>query len=210
MKPLGTYTAAVSNPKNSKMYQVEFVVVDNDQLTPILGNPTIQRMDLVRVQHQNVMAVNAEVQCSSQCPLSKEEVLMKYPNVFQGTGKLQGQYQLEIEEDAKPVIHPPRRVPVVLKENLKHELERLQSLGIIERVTEPTPWVSSLVVVQKPNGQIWVCLDPKDLNKVLRRSHYPTLTVDDIVPALSRAKVFSTVDTKNSFWHVELDDDSSR
>ena len=155
------------------MYQVGFVVVDDDQLTPILGNPTIRRMDLVRVQHQNVMAVNTEVQCSSQSPLSKEEVLTKYPNVFQGTGKLQGQYKLEIEEDAKPVIHSPRRVPVALKEKLKHELKRLQSIGITERVTEPTPWVSSLVVVQNPNGQMRVCLDPKDLNKVLRRSHYP-------------------------------------
>ena len=121
------------------MYQVEFVVVDDDHLTQILGNLRIQRMDLVRVQHQNVMAVNTEVQCSSQCPLSKEEVLTKYPNVFQGTEKLQGQYKLEIEEDAKPVIHPPRRVPVALKEKLKHELEWLQSLEIIERVTEPTP-----------------------------------------------------------------------
>ena len=57
MKPLGTYL---------QQYQVEFVVVDDDYLTPILGNPTIQRIDLVRVQHQNVMAVNTEVQCSSQ------------------------------------------------------------------------------------------------------------------------------------------------
>ena len=31
MKPLGTCTVAVSNPKNSKTYQIEFVVVDNDQ-----------------------------------------------------------------------------------------------------------------------------------------------------------------------------------
>ena len=61
MKPLGTCTVAVSNHKNSKMYQVEFAVVDDDQVTPILGNPTIQRMDLVRVQHQSVMAVNTEV-----------------------------------------------------------------------------------------------------------------------------------------------------
>ena len=62
----------------------------------------------------------------------------------------------------------------------------------------------------KPNGQIRVCIDPKDLNQVLRRSHYPTPTIDEILPELSRAKVFSTVGTKNGFWHVELDDDSSR
>ena len=86
----------------------------------------------------------------------------------------------------------------------------MQSLGIIEKVIEPTPWVLSLVIVQKPNGQICVCLDAKDLNKVLRRSHYPTPTVEDILPELTRAKVFSTVDAKNGFWHVELDDDSSR
>ena len=111
------------------MYQAEFVIVDDDQLTLILGNPTIQRMDLVGVQHQNVIAVNTVVQCSSQCPLSKEEVLTKYPNVFQGTGKLHGQYKLEIEEDAKPVIHPSRRVPVALKEKLKHELNGCRVLG---------------------------------------------------------------------------------
>ena len=40
--------------------------------------------------------------------------------MFQGTGKLQGQYKLEIEEYAKPVIRHPRRVPGALKEKLKH------------------------------------------------------------------------------------------
>ena len=152
MKPLGTCTVAVFNPKNSKTYQIEFVVVDDDQSTPILGNPAMQQMDLVRVQHQNVMTVNTEVQRGSQGPLSMEEVLKEYPDVFQGTGKLKGQYKLEIEENAKPVVHLPRRVPVALKGKLKRELERLQSLGIIEKVIEPTPWVSSLVIVQKPNG----------------------------------------------------------
>ena len=210
MKPLGTCTVAVFNPKNSKTYQIEFFVVDDDQSTSILGNPAMQQMDLVRVQHQNVMTVNTEVQRGSQGPLSMEEVLKEYSDVFQGTGKLKGQYKLEIEENAKPVVHPPRRVPVALKGKLKRELERLQSLGIIEKVIEPTPWVSSLVIVQKPYGQIRICLDPKDLNKVLRRNHYPTSTVEDILPELSRAKVFSTMDAMNGFWHVELDDDSSR
>ena len=80
---------------------------------------------------------------------------------------MEGQYTLEIIDGATPVVHPPRRVPVALKGKLKKELDRLQSLGIIEQDTEPTPWVSSLVTVLKPNGQIRVCIDPKDLNRVL-------------------------------------------
>ena len=57
----------------------------------------MQQTDLVRVQHQNVMTVNTEVQRGSQGPLSMEEVLKEYPDVFQGAGKLKGQYKLEIE-----------------------------------------------------------------------------------------------------------------
>ena len=34
------------------------------------GNLTMQQMDLVKVQHQNVMAVNTEVQPSRQCLVS--------------------------------------------------------------------------------------------------------------------------------------------
>jgi len=67
---------------------------------------------------------------------------------------VEGQHKLEVEEGATPLFHPPMRVPVPLKGKLKKELNGLQSLGIIEKVTEPTPSVSSLVIVQKPNGHI--------------------------------------------------------
>ena len=205
IKPLGTCKMEVRNPKNARSNHVEFVVVDSDRAVLILGNQTMQQMDLIRVQQHNVMSVN-----TSQAGFTAEQLLKDYPDVFEGTGKLEGQYTLEVIDGATPVVHPPRRVPVALKGKLKKELDRLQSLGIIEQVTDPTPWVSSLVTVLKPNGQIRVCIDSKDLNRVLRRSHYPTPTIDEILPELSRVKVFSTVDAKNGFWHAELDDDSSR
>ena len=151
VKPL--CTMEVLNAKNAKSYRVEFVAVDSDRTVSILGNETIQQMDLVRVQPHNVMSVN-----TSQACRTAEQLLKDYPNVLEGTGKLGGQYtcKLEVEEGATQVVHPPRRVLVVLKGKLNKELDRLQSLGIIEKVTEPTPWVSSLVTIQKPNGQIRV------------------------------------------------------
>ena len=123
---------------------------------------------------------------------------------------MEGQHHLELEEGAVPVVHPPRKVPVALKIQLKEELERLEDLGILARVTEPTPWVSSMVLVRKPNGKLRICIDPKDINKILKRSHYPMPTIEQLLPELNRAKVFSTLDVKNRFWHVELDADSSK
>ena len=54
------------------------------------------------------------------------------------------------------------------------------------------------------------CLNPKPLNKALKRSQYPLPTIDDLLQELSRAQVFPVVDVKNGFWHVPLDDESSK
>ena len=99
---------------------MEFVVVNSDMAVTILGNQTMQQMDLVRVQQHNVMSVNTSQACFTAKQLPKD-----YPNVFEGIGKLEGQYKVEVEEGAcaTAVVHPPRRVPVVIKGKLKKELE---------------------------------------------------------------------------------------
>ena len=66
-----------------------------------------------------------------------------------------------------------------------------------------------MVVVKKSNGKIRLCIDPKPLNEALKRNHYPLPVIDDLLPLLAKAKVFSAVDAKNGFWHVQLDDESS-
>ena len=91
---------------------MEFVVVDSDRAVPILGNQTMRQMDLIRVQQHNVMSVN-----TSQACFTAEQLLKDYPDVFEGTGKLEGQYKLEVFDGATPVVHPPRRVPVALRVN---------------------------------------------------------------------------------------------
>ena len=61
-----------------------------------------------------------------------------------------------LKEDAKPVVHAPRRVPLAFKEPLKQQLDDMVKNKIIAPVKEPTDWVSSLVVVEKKNGKLRV------------------------------------------------------
>ena len=96
-----------------------------------------------------------------------------------------------------------------MKPKLKQRLTRVEELGVIKPVDTPTDWVSSPVLVKKPNGKLRVCIDPQPLNKALKRSQYPLPVIDDLLPDLSKAKVFSVCDAKNGIWHVELDEDSS-
>ena len=62
-----------------------------------------------------------------------------------------------------------------------------------------------MVAATKRDRQIRLCLEPKLLNKALKRNHYPLPTIDDLLPDLANAKVFSLIDAKNGFWHVPLD-----
>ncbi|KAK3753002.1 hypothetical protein QZH41_016302, partial [Actinostola sp. cb2023] len=82
--------------------------------------------------------------------------------------------------------------PVYLQSAYKEELKRLQELGILCEVKyEYTPWISSTVVTAKPNGSIRICLDPRDLNKAVKRNPYYVKSVDDIIPKVSGATHFN-------------------
>ena len=63
---------------------------------------------------------------------------------------------------------PPRKIPYALKDPLNKELDRMEKLGIIEKVEKSTDWVNALVVVSKPNGNLRVCLDPRPLNQAIK------------------------------------------
>jgi hypothetical protein len=54
------------------------------------------------------------------------------PMQVKWSGKLQGKYHLELDENAIPTVHPPRKVPVAIKERLRNELERLTKMDIIK------------------------------------------------------------------------------
>ena len=107
------------------------------------------------------------------------------------------------------MIHPPRLLPEALREPLKNELDALIEQGIIARVDEPTDWVNTLVCVTKSNDTLQLCLDPKDLNRDIRRPQHCTPTLDDVLPRFNGAKYFSIVDARSAYWTIKLDHTSS-
>lgn len=113
--------------------------------------------------------------------------------------------KIEIEASVQPVVTPTRRIPTALKEKFKKEVDRLQDLGVIAPVDKPTPWVSSVVVRTKKSGALRICIDLRPLNAALKCERYQLPTLEDILPELGQAKVFSTVDLCSGYWHCVLD-----
>ena len=84
----------------------------------------------------------------------------------------------------------------------------MEKEGIIIHETKPTDWISSLVVVQKP-GKLGGGIDPRDLNRAIKRPKYQMPTVDEVLPKLAKAKVFTVLDAKDGFYQVKIDKESS-
>ena len=135
-------------------------------------------------------------------------MLEKYDDVFDGLGALPGAYKIAIDEQAQPVGHAPRRVPLALRPRIKNKLNELVDHKVIIPVTEPTQWVSSMLAIVKPN-KVGICIDPRDLNRAIRREHYQLPTIDEVASRLTGAKKFTVCDAKDGFHQILLDDASS-
>ncbi len=112
-------------------------------------------------------------------------------------GSLPVVVKLEVDPKVTPVVRSAYRIPVALKPRVKQELDVMSQKGVISRVTEPTEWVSAMVVTKKKDkDELRICIDPRDLNSALKVPHHPLTTVDDVLKEIPNAKVFSVLDAK--------------
>ena len=121
--------------------------------------------------------------CSSQSwdntPINNTKDLIEaYPDQFDRIGNFAGEYHIVLRPNNHPIVHAPRKCSIHIRDEVKAELNEMVSQGIIQKVDEPTDWVSSIVYVCKSNGKLRLCLDPKDLNKAIMRYHYKTTTME--------------------------------
>ena len=142
--------------------------------------------------------------------LTKAIVLEAFKDVHTGLGTLGPPLHIRMNPNVAPIQAHPHRCPVVKEAKAAEATRDLEKQGILEKVTEPTAWISNSVYREKPDGSIRVCIDPSQtINKAIEVPKYPIPTVDELLPKLNSAKFFSCVDVYKGFTNIELDESSS-
>lgn len=212
--PIGKVTLKVfSKAVKSDEVMTEFLIV-KESVRPILGLASLVKLkllnntniDSIETDHIATNILKTDLVTNNN---SKNWVINKNIELFQGVGEFKTPLQLRIRPDAEPVVRPPRRVPNSLKPRLADKLAALVKHKVIAKVDHPKSFVSNLVIIEKKNGSLRICLDPKDLNQVLIREHHLIPTLDEIVPKLSNKKIFSVLDLSDGFYNIKLTDSSS-
>ena len=202
IKPLGIAYVSAECPATGVNLQTKFYVTDAD-VTPILGRTSCELFRLVQ-RMPSVYQVSQEVK-----PATIEMLSDSYQDVFTGLGQYEQPYHITVDPSIPPVIQRNRKVPFAKLPMLQTALEKLEKQGVIAPVEKPTDWVHNLVVTEKKNGNVRICLDPKPLNKAIKRERHSIPTVDDVLYKLNGKRLFTTVDMRDSYWHVKLDEPSS-
>ena len=111
---------------------------------------------------------------------------------------------LQLKTGAKPKFCKARPVPFALKATIDRELDRLESEGILEKVSY-SEWAAPIVPVPKPEGNIRLCGDYKvTINPQLEVDQYPLPKPDNIFATLSGRKWFSKIDLKHAYQQIKL------
>ncbi|GFX94386.1 retrovirus-related Pol polyprotein from transposon 297 [Trichonephila clavipes] len=62
-------------------------------------------------------------------------------------------------------------------------------------------------MVKKKDGSSRMCIDYRKLNQKLVKDKFPLPIIEDVLDTLQEAKVYSTLDLRNGFFHVDVDED---
>ncbi|XP_046575408.1 uncharacterized protein K02A2.6-like [Haliotis rubra] len=142
--------------------------------------------------------------------LTMDGVTKEFPELFTGLGKLAQEYEIKVQPDAHPyAVTFPRRVPIPIQLQVKTQLDKLEGMGVIWKVEEPTDWCAPMIVVPKSNGDVRIRVDLRQLNLSVSRERHMFPTVDHTLGQLANAKVFTKIDANSGFHQIKLTENSA-
>ena len=201
--PRGTtlVECSVSRRQLADKKRLTFYVTDQD--LAILGKAACEELDLIR-------RVDSMTPVSIHSSPTRQLLIDWNKDVFKGIGQYDKEYHIQLQSGAIPVVQHPRIIPYAKRAKLRQTVAKLQQQGIIQDVEGPTEWLHNLVITEKKDGRMRLCLDPRPLNKVIKRERHQIPTMADVQARLAGKAVFTVVDMKDAFWHVKLSDESAR
>ena len=101
-----------------------------------------------------------------------------------------------------PVRQKVQRIPPHCRQEVKELLAKMQENDLIRPFC--SPWASPVVLLQKADGSLRLCVGYRNLNEVTTKDAYPLPRIDNSLNTLAGSQWFSTLDLASDYWQVEV------
>ena len=137
------------------------------------------------------------------------KILERHTQVFnEELGLVKHTAKIHVDPTAKPRFCKARSVPYALRAQVEQELDRLEKLGIIEKM-EFAEWAAPIVPVVKRDGSVRICGDYKvSVNRAAKVDAYPLPRIEDLFASLNGGTRFTKLDLAHAYQQVPLDEES--
>ncbi|GFV72114.1 retrovirus-related Pol polyprotein from transposon 17.6 [Trichonephila clavipes] len=110
-----------------------------------------------------------------------------------------------ILKDDIPVYQPARRLSFSENRDVNKQIDEWLEQGNVR--PSSSEYASPIVLVKKKDGTTRLCVDYRRLNRKLVKDRFPLPLIEDVLDRLQGAKVYTTLDLKNGFFHVDVNED---
>lgn len=102
----------------------------------------------------------------------------------------------------EPIHIPQYPIPFSLRESVEKEVQEMLRMGIIEK--SKSPYHAPIVVVKKPDQTLRLCIDFRELNKVLISDSEPIPRIEEVLTLVGTKTCFSKFDFTKGYWQVPM------
>nr|GFC51097.1 putative reverse transcriptase domain-containing protein [Tanacetum cinerariifolium] len=106
-------------------------------------------------------------------------------------------FQIDLIPGAAPVARVPYRLAPPEMKELSEQLKELSDKGFIR--PSSSPWGAPVLFVKKKDGSFRMCIDYRELNKLMVKNSYPLLRIDDLFDQLQGSSVYSKIDLRPGY-----------
>ncbi|GKD61972.1 hypothetical protein Tco_1299481 [Tanacetum coccineum] len=92
------------------------------------------------------------------------------------------EFRIDLIPGAMPIAKSTYRLAHTEMQELSNQLKELQEKGFIQ--PSSSPWGAPVLFVKKKDGSFRMCIDYRELNKLIIKNRYPLPRIDDLFDQL--------------------------
>ena len=204
----GEYNSIKLQKKEGDKYNDQNMLY-NREVCSFCSNANKDNKDQNKVSIINVKDLNLEENIDEETLGKFEKLINDFRDIFSKQNEPIGKtsilkHNIKLKNPDEIINVVPYRVPYKYQALLDIELKNMKDAGIIR--DSISPFNSPVIVVKKKDGTIRPVIDYRRLNKNTIIDSFALPNINEILNSLGGAKVFTTLDIKSAFHHIELEE----